>query len=662
MNVGSQKDTKVCGSTSKVGSSRALVAMTDSGVSPHQAPSLVMSAPLLEPLSNFWDKQVISRYEVSSTRFRWEESASACASTGGFQVEFNFRFDANGVGDLEILSEDSGVVFGRCRRESSGDECGDVLIVHPATEQPAPAVLDRLAHEYSFKDELDSSWAVRPLALVQDRGQSILVLEDPGGELLGSLLDTPMELGRFLRIAVGVAAAVGKMHRRGLIHKDIKPANILADIASGEVRLTGFGNASRLMRERQSAESSESIGGSFAYIAPEQTGRMNRSVDSRSDLYSLGVTFYEMLTGSLPFSASDPMEWVHCHIARKPVPPNARLDSVPDLLSAIVMKLLAKTAEERYQTAGGVERDLRRCLSELETRGRIDEFPLAERDVPDRLVIPEKLYGRSREIATLVGSFHRVVATGVPELVLVSGYSGVGKSSVVNELQKELIRPRGFFASGKFDQYKRDIPYATVAQAFQNLVRQILSKSEVELNAVRDALRGALGPHGRLIMDLIPELELVIGEQPPVPDLLPQDAQRHFQSVLRRFIAVFARPEHPLVLFLDDLQWLDAATLDLLEDILTQREIRHLLLIGAYRDNEVDVAHPLVRRLDAMRRAGAAIQDVVLTPLTNDDLGQLISDSLHCEAKPAKQLVRLVYEKTGVQSLFCRSISHCARR
>ena len=332
--------------------------------------------------------------------------------------------------------------------------------------------------------------------------------------------------------------------------------------------MTGFGIASRLPRERQAPAPPEFIAGTLPYMAPEQTGRMNRSINSRSDLYSLGITFYQMLTGALPFTAPDPMEWVHCHIARTPVPPHERVGDHPGAFSAIVMKLLAKTAEERYQTAAGVEHDLRRCRTEWEMRGRIDEFPLAEHDVPARLLIPEKLYGRSREVAALLSSFHQVVATGTPELVLVSGYSGIGKSSVVNELHKVLVPPRGLFASGKFDQYKRDIPYATLAQAFQSLVRQILSKSEAELQAWRDALREALGPNGLLIVDLIPELELVIGEQPPVPDLSPQDAQRRFQTVLRRFIGVFARPEHPLALFLDDLQWLDAATLDLLEDLL----------------------------------------------------------------------------------------------
>ena len=316
------------------------------------------------------------------------------------------------------------------------------------------------------------------------------------------------------------------------------------------------------------------------------------------------------------------------------------------------MKLLAKTAEERYQTAAGVERDLRRCRAEWETRGRIDEFTLAEHDVPDRLLIPEKLYGRSREVAALLSSFHHVVATGAPELVLVSGYSGIGKSSVVNELHKVLVPPRALFASGKFDQYKRDIPYATVAQAFQSLVRQILSKSEAELQIWRDALREALGPNGLLIVDLIPELEARHRQAAAGRRSAIARRAAPFPDVAAAFIAVFARPEHPLALFLDDLQWLDAATLDLLEDLLTQSDIRHLLLIGAYRDNELDAAHPLMRKLDAIRRAGATVRDIVLAPLTHDDLGQLISDSLGCETERANPLVRLVHEKTGGNPFF----------
>jgi PAS domain S-box-containing protein len=359
-----------------------------------------------------------------------------------------------------------------------------------------------------------------------------------------------------------------------------------------------------------------------------------------------------MLTGSLPFTASDPMEWVHCHIARQPAAPSERLGTVPASVSAITMKLLSKVAEERYQTAAGVESDLRRCLSQWESQGCIDDFTPGADDTPDRLMIPEKLYGRDREVGTLLTAFDRIVGGGRPELVLVSGYSGIGKSAVVNEIHKPLVPPRGLFASGKSDQYKRDIPYATLAQAFQSLVRRLLSQNEEDLRRWQDALREALDPNGLLIVDLVPELRHVIGEQPPMPELPPQEAQRRFQMVFRRFIGVFARPEHPLALFLDDMQWLDAATLDLLEELLTRNDLQHLLLIGAYRDNEVNATHPLVRKLEAIRQAGAAVQDIILPPLSRDDLGKLLVDSLHCQLARAAPLADLIHEKTTGNPFF----------
>jgi PAS domain S-box-containing protein len=554
---------------------------------------------------------------------------------------------------LETLREDGEFILYRGRHRSRIDAgLPPVLVVAPASERPALGSLRRMEHEYSLRAELDPGWAVRPFALAPHQGRTMLVLTDPGGEPLDRLLGRPMETAPFLRFAISLSSALGRLHGRGLIHKDIKPANVLVHPATGQAWLMGFGVASRLPRERQSPEPPEFIAGTLAYMAPEQTGRMNRSMDSRSDLYSLGVTLYEMLTGSLPFTASDPIEWVHCHIARQPVAPGERVNGVPAPVSAIILKLLAKTAEERYQTAAGVEADLRRCLAEWESRRRIDTFTLGAHDTPDRLLIPETLYGREREIDTLLTAFDRVVASGTPELVLVSGYSGIGKSSVVNELHKVLVPPRGLFASGKIDQYKRDIPYATLAQAFQSLIRPLLSKSEAELRNWRDALREALGPNGRLIVDLVPELKLIIGEQPPVPDLPPQNAQGRFQLVFRRFIGVFVRPEHPLALFLDDLQWLDAATLDVLEDLLTRPDVQHLMVIGAYRDNEVNAAHPLKRKLDAIRHAGATVQEIILAPLAREDVGRLIADSLRCEPERATPLAQLVHEKTAGNPFF----------
>ena len=394
---------------------------------------------------------------------------------------------------LQAAWDDGDRILTRQIRQDEKAGPQPVLVVRLAAEHPSRASLDRLAHEYGLRDELDSAWAAKPLEFIKDNGRSALVLEDCGGVPLRQLIGErkhgmAAELALFLRLAIGIAAAVGKVHERGLIHRDIKPANILVNEADGQVRLTGFGVASRLARERQAPEPPEVIAGTLAYMAPEQTGRMNRSVDSRSDLYAIGVTLYEMLTGRLPFTASDPMEWVHCHIARRPVPPSERMKKVPRAVSAIVMKLLAKNAEERYQTAAGLEADLRRALTERESRGRIGEFPLGTHDLSDKLLIPERLYGREREIAILLAAFDRVVACGGPELVLVSGPAGTGKSTVVNELHRALVPSRGLFASGKFDQNQRDVPYASLAQALQGLVRPLLGKSEAELAPWRAAL------------------------------------------------------------------------------------------------------------------------------------------------------------------------------
>jgi serine/threonine protein kinase len=559
---------------------------------------------------------------------------------------------------FQVLWDDDDRIYCRALRHDLDGGRSDVLAVLPAVEHAPSASLDRLAHEFALKDQLDGAWALRPLSLECDRGRPVLLLEDPRGEPLERLVGAPIEIRRFLQLAVGIATALSKVHQRGLVHKDVKPAHILVNCDDGRVRFTGFGIASRLARERRPPAPPEFIVGTLPYMAPEQTGWMNRSIDFRSDLYSLGVTFYQMLTGSLPFTATHPMEWVHCHIARKPVPPSERVNSVPAAVSAIILKLLAKSAEQRYQSAAGLEHDLRRCLSEWETRGRIEEFPLGQYDTPDRLLIPEKLYGREREIETLVAAFDGLIKSGTPKLVLVSGYSGIGKSSVINELHRILVLSHGLFASGKFDQYKRDIPYATLVQAFQSLVRSLLSKSDAELVDWRRALHEALFPNGRLIVDLIPELQLIMGEQPPVPELPPQQAQSRFHLVLRRFIGVFARSEHPLALFLDDLQWLDAATLDFIEDLLTRSDLQHLMLIGAYRDNEVDAAHPLRRKLEAIKNAGAKVEQITLAPLASEHIAHLIADALRSGSDGVTPLAQLIHDKTAGNPFFVVQFFH----
>ena len=409
---------------------------------------------------------------------------------------------------LELLREGADFTFYRGRQRGIPTS---ILAVAVATEQPSPQSLRRLEHEYSLAAELDEAWAVQPLALTRHQGRAVLILRDPGSEPLDRVIQQhkgqPIDLTRFLPIAIGLAAALRQAHQQGLIHKDIKPANILVD-GAGRVWLTGFGVASRLPRERQSLQPPEFLAGSLPYMAPEQTGRMNRSIDSRSDLYSLGVTLYEMSTGGLPFTASDPMEWVHCQIARQPVSPCERRPEHPrpdlgryrEIAEPKPLKNDIRRQWAWSAISSGVLRNGKPTAASRHSR-------LASTTSRTGCSFPRNLYGRASEITTLLASFDRVVAGGSPELVLVSGYSGVGKSSVVNELHRALVPPRGLFASGKFDQYKTDIPYATIAQAVQRLVRPILAKNEGEVDRWRDAIREALGPNGQLMVDLVPELK-----------------------------------------------------------------------------------------------------------------------------------------------------------
>ena len=550
-------------------------------------------------------------------------------------------------GRFQVLWEDGERELYRGR---SADE-QSVLALRLTAQIPPPASVNRLVHEFELKDHLESAWAARPLELIRQHDGIMLLLEDPGGDPLERHLGEPMEAPRFLPLAISIVAALRHAHHRGLVHRDLKPAHILVN--GGHVSLTGFGLASRLPRERQVPGPPEFIVGTLAYMAPEQTGRMNRSIDSRSDLYSLGVIFYQMLTGVLPFVASRPMEWIHCHIARTPLPPHQRVSDLSEPISHIVMKLLAKTAEERYQTAAGVERDLRRCLEAWQAAGHIDTFSPGESDKPDRLSTSEKLYGREVEIAGLLDAYERVATTGTPELLLVCGYSGIGKSSIVHELHKAMVPSRGLFAAGKFDQQQRDIPFRAFTQAFQGLIRDFMgSRSDAELERWRGSLSEALGPHAHLVVELVPELELILGEQPFISELPARQSHQLFQIALRRFVAAFAQREHPLVVFLDDLHWVDAATLDLLEELMSQSDLRYLLLIAAYRDNEIEPTHPLVRKLETIRGSAATVGQIALTPLGREHLEELVGHALRCAPSRAAPLAQLVHEKTGGNPFF----------
>jgi len=481
---------------------------------------------------------------------------------------------------------------------------------------------------------------------------SALGVGDCGDQLLEELLARPMEMAQFLRIGAGIAAALSRLHGKGLIHRDIKPANILVHRTTGEVRFLGLDRAVRLPRGHSLVEPPEIIVGTLAYMAPEQTGRMNRSIDSRSDLYSLGITLYEMLTGALPFSASDPMELVHWHIARRPTPPCARVAGIPNVISDLVLKLLEKNAGDRYQTAAGVEADLRRIREDWDSHERAMPFSLGVCDVSEHLSFSGSLYGRAAAIEFLLAAFNRLVTSGAAEFVLVSGFSGVGKSSVVNELRKAMMPRRGLFAWGKYDQQKRNIPFASMAQVFSNLVIPLLGQEETELSRWRNRIREAVGEDGQLVINLVPELAMVIGPQPPVPALSPREERNRFHDVLQRFVEAFARAEHPLVLFIDDLQWLDNSTLDWLEEIWGRSDIRHLMVVGAFRGNEVPPQHPLTRMLNAVRGDQTRVHEIELSPLEPVDLRSFVADTLRCAPDKVAPLAQLIHEKTRGNPFF----------
>ncbi|WP_437275218.1 AAA family ATPase [Sorangium sp. So ce375] len=550
---------------------------------------------------------------------------------------------------IEVLHDGPETILYRARREADGRP---VVLKVLRRDHASPRALGRLRHEHDVARAIDTTAIVKAYGIEAFRDQMTLVLEDFGGRSLDRLIQGPMPLDRFFPLARRLAGALAELHRHRVVHRDIKPQNLLYNPDTGEVKITDLGIACLSPRERHDLPHNALIAGTLAYMAPEQTGRMNRSTDERTDLYSLGVTFYELLTGALPFQANDPVEWVYCHIALSPPPPHALVPSIPPQLSAVVLKLLSKAADDRYQSALGLQRDLDECSARWQASGAIQPFALGERDLSDRFQIPERLYGRARELQALLAAFERVVASGRPELVLVSGYSGIGKSSLVAELRGPVVRERGFFLSGKFEQLRRDVPYHAFLQAFRALLREILCVSEEALERWRQRLREAVGPNGILLAGVLPELALLLGPQPPVPELAGVEARHRFHATLQRFVAACVQKEHPMVLFLDDLQWADAGSLQLLEQLITYTETEHLLLIGAYRDNEVGPAHPLSLMLADARKRGAAFSDIVLAPLSASDVGALVAGAVQTVAERAEPLSQLVYEKTGGNPFF----------
>ncbi|AKT39493.1 AAA family ATPase [Chondromyces crocatus] len=459
-----------------------------------------------------------------------------------------------------------------------------------------------------------------------------------------------MDLRRFLEQAVQLSSVLSRIHQAGSLHLEIQPSNIVVSPETGEIELRGSQVAGGISPD--APDELRVSPASLPYIAPERTGRIDQAIDQRSDLYSLGVTLYELLSEKLPFEAEDAPGWVHCHVARAPTPLKEVVPEVPVIVADIIMKLLEKAPEGRYQTAVGLGVDLRRCLTSLDARGVVEPFQLGTLDMSEKLQIPTKLYGRARERTTLLEAFERVVATGAAELVLVAGYSGIGKTSLVREVQIPIVRERGNFISGKFEQLQRDIPYRTISQSFGEFVRQLLAESPEALAGWAKRLTDALGANGRLITDVIPQLSVVIGEQPPVPPLPAAEAQSRFLRVFQAFVGAVARRKHPLVLFIDDLQWADPASLKLLRHLIAAPESRHLLVIGAYRDNEVSPSHPLMEVLDGIRAVGANISTIFLGPLLHEHLMALLMDTLHCDEMYAAPLTGLLAQKTGGNPFF----------
>ena len=538
---------------------------------------------------------------------------------------------------------------------SGSREGRPVLVRRPAKEYPTSHELVRMRYGAAVSQSLDLPGVVQVLG-VEKRGNLVLVtMEDFGGVPLRRLIDERrFDVREALAIAVQLAKTLGDLHRNHVVHRNLEPANIYVNTATGTVKIANFDIASRLTRDNPMTTSASRLEGNVAYISPEQTGRMNRVVDYRTDMYSLGVTLYEMLTGKLPFTGGDPMALVHSHIAALPEAPHRVNPSIDGAVSAIVMKLLAKNAEDRYQSAYGLGADLKDCDRQLEDAGTIAEFVPGAHDIAADFQIPQKLYGREREQGELLAAFARV-SEGAAEMLLLSGYSGIGKTALVSEILRPTVERRGYFISGKFDQL-HNAPHGAMIQAFQGLIRELLSESDKSIAILRASLLEALGSSGQVVVDVIPEVALIVGRQPPVPDLAAAETQHRFNLVFRRFIGVFAAKDHPLSIFLDDLQWADSASLGLLRLLLGDPSTHHLFLIGAYRGSEIQGNHPLLAVIEELRKGHAGVsgvKEIALRPLDPADVRRILIDTLGCpDDDAARDLARLVSHRTEGNPFF----------
>ena len=539
----------------------------------------------------------------------------------------------------------------------------EVVLKQLKQDYPSSMAIARFRREYSTLRHLSSQKAIiNAYDLKLQEKISVMVLEAFGGQSLRHFCDAPLALKSFLKLAISITSALEQIHQGGVVHKNINPCNIVFNAETEALKIVDFGIATQLATTTTRLQSAEVLEGTLPYISPEQTGRMNRPLDYRTDFYSLGATFYKLLTGQVPFQAEDALALVHQHLAHSPPSLKEKRPELPKVLAALVTKLLSKNAEERYQSASGIKADLGRCLEQLETRStaRISNFALGSQDYPDRLQIPQKLYGRKTATDILLQGFDRVATAKTTELILVAGRSGIGKSMLVREIYKPLAARRGYFIAGKFSQLQRNTPYAAVVDAFSDLIRLLLTESPQQLESWQQKLAQALETSGQIIVDVIPDLALIIGPQPAVPKLEPTEARNRFNLVFQRFIQVFSNGDRPLTLFLDDLQWSDAASLSLIQLILTGQtvqtgespEARSLLLIGAYRDNEVSLTHPLTMTLTALREQGTNPTYIHLTPLKLAHVQSLLADTFHCPKATVRSLAKLVTAKTRGNPFF----------